>query len=160
MADSAFERALSAEILASEQMRIRVVAATLALLLVLDQLIFLLAHDAVQRLMREPVPTWLPLRLIGPFLAYEIVALIVLRYRVSRGKDMPAVARFANAMVETSLPTVILWEANQYASPAVAFGTWPTMLYFLFIVASTLRLDFVLPAFTGAVAAIGYLGLV
>jgi adenylate cyclase len=70
------------------------------------------------------------------------------------------VARFANAMVETSLPTVILWEANQYASPAVAFGTWPMMLYFLFIVASTLRLDFVLPAFTGAVAAIGYLGLV
>jgi hypothetical protein len=62
--------------------------------------------------MREPVPTWLPLRLIGPFLAYEMVALIVLRYRASRGKDMPAVARFANAMVETSLPTVILWEAK------------------------------------------------
>jgi adenylate cyclase len=160
VADSAFERALSAEIVASEQMRIRVVAATLAVLLILDQLIFLLAHDAIQRLMREPVPAWLPLRVIGPFLAYEIVVLIVLRYRVSRGKDMPAVARFANAMVETSLPTVILWEANQYASPAVAFGTWPMMLYFLFIVASTLRLDFVLPAFTGAVAAIGYLGLV
>jgi adenylate cyclase len=160
VADSAFERALSAEIVASEQMRIRVVAATLAVLLILDQLIFLLAHDAIQRLMREPVPAWLPLRVIGPFLAYEIVVLIVLRYRVSRGKDMPAAARFANAMVETSLPTVILWEANQYASPAVAFGTWPMMLYFLFIVASTLRLDFVLPAFTGAVAAIGYLGLV
>jgi adenylate cyclase len=33
------------------------------------------------------------------------------------------------------------------------------MLYFLFIVASTLRLDFVLPALTGAVAAAGYLGV-
>jgi adenylate cyclase len=157
-ADPAFERALAAEILASEQMRMRVLAATLALVLAVDQLIFLLAHDTVQQLVR--FPTWLPLRLIGPFLAYEIVALIALRYRVSRDKDMPALARFANAMVETSLPTVILWEANQYASPAVAFGTWPTMLYFLYIVASTLRLDFVLPAFTGAVAAIGYLGLV
>ena len=41
----------------------------------------------------------------------------------------------------------------------MAFGAWPTLLYFVFIVASTLRLDFVLPAFTGAVAAIGYLGL-
>ena len=33
------------------------------------------------------------------------------------------------------------------------------MLYFIFIVASTLRLDFVLPAFTGIVAAAGYLGV-
>src|SRR5262249_42652511 len=33
------------------------------------------------------------------------------------------------------------------------------MLYFIFIVASTLRLDFMLPAFTGIVAATGYLGI-
>ena len=33
------------------------------------------------------------------------------------------------------------------------------MLYFIFIVASTLQLNFVLPAFTGAVAAAGYLGI-
>jgi adenylate cyclase len=33
------------------------------------------------------------------------------------------------------------------------------MLYFIFIVASTLRLDFMLPAFTGTVAAAGYLGI-
>ena len=33
------------------------------------------------------------------------------------------------------------------------------MLYFIFIVASTLRLDFLLPAFTGIVAAAGYLGI-
>ena len=48
---------------------------------------------------------------------------------------------------------------NQFTSPLVAFGAWPTLLYFVFIVASTLRLDFVLPAFTGAVAAISYLGM-
>jgi hypothetical protein len=36
--------------------------------------------------------------------------------------------------------------ANKLTTPTVAFGTWPTMLYFIFIVASTLRLDFVLPA--------------
>src|SRR5260370_20885877 len=72
---------------------------------------------------------------------------------------MRAAARFANAVIETSLPTVILWWMNQFTSPLVAFGAWPTLLYFVFIVASTLRLDFVLPAFTGAVAAISYLGI-
>ncbi len=159
-ADSAFERALSAEILASEQMRIRVLVAVLALLLVLDQLLFLIAPDTLQQLMRKPIPTWLPVGAIGPFLAYEIVALLVLHYRISRGKDMPAAARFGNVLIETSLLTVILWWANEYASPATAFGAWPSMLYFIFIVASILRLDFALSAFTGAVAAIGYLGVV
>ena len=90
--------------------------------------------------------------------AYEVVALLVLRYRLARGSTFPTAARFANALIETSLPTVILSSANEFTTRAVAFGTWPTMLYFIFIVASTLRLDFLLPAFTGIVAAAGYLG--
>lgn len=159
-ADSAFERALSAEILASEQLRIGVLAAALALLLVLDQLLFLIAPDTLQQLMRKPIPTWLPLRANGPFLAYEIIALLVLHYRVSHGKDMPTAARFGNVLIETSLLTVILWWANEYTNPATAFGAWPSMLYFIFIIASILRLDFALSAFTGAVAAVGYLGVV
>src|SRR5215470_1623851 len=158
-ADPTFERALSAEILASEQIRIRVLAAILGVVLIGDQLLFLLGRDLMKRLLQNAAPTWLPLRMIGPFLAYELVVLIGLRYRISRGKDLPRVLRFANVMIETSLPTVIIWSANQYTSPAVAFGTWPSMLYFMFIVASTLRLDFVLPALTGAVAAAGYLGV-
>src|ERR1700761_7357669 len=43
MENSAFEHALSAEIVASEQMRLRVLAAALAILLLLDQLLFLTA---------------------------------------------------------------------------------------------------------------------
>jgi adenylate cyclase len=156
--DSPFERALSAEITASEQLRMRVLAATLAILLVADQLLFLLARELVEQFTQKPLPAWLPAQIIGPFLAYEIVALLVLRYRLARGSTFPAAARFANALIETSLPTVSLWWVNKFTTPAVAFSTWPTMLYFIFIVASTLRLDFVLPAFTGIVAAAGYLG--
>ena len=157
--DSAFERALSAEIAASELLRIRVLAITLAVLLVAEQLLFLFARDLVEQFTQKPLPAWLPAEIIGPFLAYEVVALLVLRYRLARGSTFPTAARFANALIETSLPTVILSSANEFTTPAVAFGTWPTMLYFIFIVASTLRLDFVLPAFTGIVAAAGYLGI-
>jgi adenylate cyclase len=157
--DSPFERALSAEIAGSELLRMRVVATTLAVLLVADQILFLFAHHLVEQATQKPLPVWLPTRVIGPFLAYEIVALIVLRYRLARGITFPTAARFANALIETSLPTVILWWVNKFTNPAVAFGTWPTMLYFIFIVASTLRLGFVLPAFTGVVAAAGYLGI-
>src|SRR5262249_60034060 len=64
--------------------------------------------------------------------------------------------RFVNAAIETSLPSVLLWTISRYWGPVAALGAWPSMLYFVFIVASTLRLDFALPAFTGAVAAVGY----
>jgi adenylate cyclase len=144
----AFDRALSVEIAASEQIRMRVLAGTLAILFLGDQLLFLFARETLEQFAGRLLPTWLPLKVFGPFLAYEILALVVLRYRRGRGKSMPTAARFANAVIETSLPTVILWWMNQFTSPLVAFGAWPTLLYFVFIVASTLRLDFVLPAFT------------
>ncbi|MGH7123073.1 MAG: adenylate/guanylate cyclase domain-containing protein [Stellaceae bacterium] len=158
-ADPAFERALAAENTASEPMRMRLLAVVLALYLVFDELLFLFGQDFLRSVLREPVPAWLPLSVVGPFLAYEILMLIILRARSSRGLEPPPVARFSNVLIETSLPTVILLTANWYASPAAAFGTWPSMLYFLFIVASTLRLDFVLPALTGAVAASEYVAL-
>jgi adenylate cyclase len=44
--------------------------------------------------------------------------------------------------------------AGYLSAPAIIFGTWPALLYFLFIILSTLRLDFALSAFTGAVAAV------
>jgi adenylate cyclase len=158
--DLTFERALSREIALSELMRMRVVAVTLAILLIADQLIFLFARGVIEQFIQKPLPSWLPLWVVGPFLAYETVALLFLRYRLARGRSFPTIARYGNAIVETSLPTVILWKITQFASPEIAFGAWPAMLYFVFIVASTLRLNFLLPAFTGAVAAAGYLGLV
>jgi adenylate cyclase len=153
----AFDRALSVEIAASEQIRMRVLAGTLAILLLADQLLFLFARETLEQFTGRLLPTWLPLKVFGPFLAYEILALVVLHYRRARGKSMPTAARFANAVIEISLPTVILWWMNQFTSPLVTFAAWPTLLYFVFIVASTLRLDFVLPAFTGAVAAISWI---
>ena len=78
----AFHHALSAEIAASEQIRMRVLAATLAILLLVDQLLFLFARETLEQFAGGALPTWLPLRVFGPFLAYEIVALVVLRYRL------------------------------------------------------------------------------
>src|SRR5262249_21132698 len=75
--DPVFERALSAEIAASELFRVRVLAATLAVLLVAEQLLFLFARDLVEQFTQKPLPAWLPAQIIGPFLAYEIVALLV-----------------------------------------------------------------------------------
>jgi adenylate cyclase len=157
--DPVFEHALGGEIAASEEIRMRVLAVTLAVLLFVDELVFLFARDTIAHYAGRSLPVWLPIRVGGPFLAYEILALSVIHYRRARGKGIPTFARFANSTIETSLPTVILWKMTAFFDPAVAFGAWPTLLYFVYIVASTLRLDFTLPAFTGSVAAASYLGL-
>ena len=59
-----------------------------------------------------------------------------------------------NAFVETSFPTVLLYLLAGYLFAPAVFGTWTALLYFLFIILSTLRLNFALSAFTGAVAAV------
>ena len=53
---SAFERALSAEIAASELLRVRVLAAALAVLLVAEQLLFLFARNLVEQVTEKPLP--------------------------------------------------------------------------------------------------------
>ncbi len=158
--ESSFERALSAEIMASEELRTRVLATVLGVLLVVQMLILLFADELVTQFVRIPLPVWLPLAVVGPFLAYETAVTSVLRYRRRRGLGMPAAARFGNATIETSLPTVILWVASRYIDPALVLGGWPAMLYFVYIVAATLRLNFALPAYTGAVAAVSYLAVI
>ncbi|MBV8534743.1 MAG: adenylate/guanylate cyclase domain-containing protein [Alphaproteobacteria bacterium] len=154
-----FEKALKAEIAESEWLRIAVLAAALAAVLAADMVLFAHPPAALSAIVKAPLAWWLPTVVIGPFLAYELAALALLTYRRRMGLGMPVVARFANAIIETSLPTVIIWVINHYAGPDAAFGSWSSLLYFVFIVASTLRLDFVLPMFTGVVAAAGYYGL-
>jgi adenylate cyclase len=138
----------------------RVLAATLAIILIADQLLFLNVPDILEQYAQKPISVWLPLRAIGPFLLYELIALRALDGRIARGKDLPRFIRIVNVAVETSMPTVLLWIAVRYTSPAIAFSLWPSMLYYIFIVGSVLRLDFALSALTGAVAACGYMALV
>src|SRR5579863_4981351 len=155
----AFQKALAAEITASEWLRIAVLAAVLAVVLVADMALFADPPAALAAVVHGPLFWWLPTVVIGPFFVYELGALALLSYRRAHGRGMPVAARFANAIIETSLPTVIIWAINHYAGHEAAFGSWSSLLYFVFIVASTLRLDFVLPMFTGIVAAAGYFGL-
>ena len=97
---------------------------------------------------------WEPLAGVGPFALYEFIVLFVLRWRASHDRDFPRYARFANAFIETSLPSVVIFVLSQHMEPTTVFSFWPPMLYFVFIVLSTLRLDFWLSLWTGAVAAV------
>ena len=155
-----FADALRREIIRSEQQRMRALAIILAALLVITLVVANVFVEYSQRMFERDVPGWLPLVAIGPFLLYELFSLTILRYRAARDRDFPRVTRFVNALIETSLPSSIIITLSHYMDPVLVFSFWPPLLYFLFILLSTLRLDFWLSAWTGAVAALQQVALV
>lgn len=155
-----FSDALRREIIRSEQQRMRALAIILAALLVITLVVANVFVEYSQRMFERDVPGWLPLVAIGPFLLYELFSLTILRYRAARDRDFPRVTRFVNALIETSLPSSIIITLSHYMDPVLVFSFWPPLLYFLFILLSTLRLDFWLSAWTGAVAALQQVSLV
>ena len=151
--------ALRREILRSEQRRMQAVAIILGALLVATVTVTALLPDLTHRLFEGGISPLMPLRAIGPFVAYEVIALTFLRWRIAQDRDFPRYGRFANALIETTLPSVIIYRLAEHMEAAQVFGFWPPLLYFIFIVLSTLRLDFWLSLWTGVVAAVQQLVL-
>jgi adenylate cyclase len=150
---------LRREIMRSEIQRVRMLAIVLTSLLVVTLIVANFFPEFTRRMFRGGIAGWVPLAGIGPFVLYEWVALFVLRRRAAQDKDFPRIGRFANALIETSLPSVIIFELSHQMDMPTVLGYWPPMLYFVFILLSTLRLDFWLSVWTGAVAAVQLLAL-
>src|SRR5262249_60813910 len=91
------------------------------------------------------------------FVSFEASVLALITRQIKRGGDVPQLRRYIGAFVETSLPSVVIAThmSNMGAVQALAFVG--PLLYFVFIILSTLRLDFWLSAFTGFVAGAGLL---
>ncbi len=131
----------------------RVVAIVLVLVLCVTSIGLQVLPELRQSMFADGIAWWMPFAAIGPFILFELAALTLLRFRIARDRDFPQPARFANALIETSLPGVIIFVLARHMAPELVFGFWPPMLFFVFIVLSTLRLDFWLSLWTGFVAA-------
>lgn len=151
---NSFEDALRREIMRSELQRMKALAVILAFLLAFMMCIATFLNDWTRRLFEGGLEPWMPLAVVGPFVVYEIGAVGLLSWRMARDLDFPRFARFGNALVETSLPGVLIYAMAGRMDPQMVFGFWPPLLYFIFVLLSTLRLDFWLSLWTGSVAAI------
>jgi len=152
--ETTFQLLLNREILVSERRRMLILAALLAFILALILSAVTFAPGLVRSIYHDRLPTRAALIAFSAFIAYELLAAALLTILLRRGRNFPVVGRYMNALIETSFPTVLLYLLAGYLSAPVIFGTWPALLYFLFIILSTLRLSFALSAFTGAVAAV------
>jgi adenylate cyclase len=153
--DRTFDELLTHEVMTSERRRVLSLAGLLtAIFAFIIMLIALAPHSVLAAIFRAGVPTYVPFIIFPPFILYELVVAGVVTVLDRRGQRLPTVGRYANATIETSFPTLGVYVLSLYVDPRAAFSSWLTLLYFLFIILSTLRLDFKLSVYTGALAAI------
>jgi adenylate cyclase len=155
----AFERRLAREILVAERFR--------ATLLAVVPTVGMLAFLAVSSAYPDTVTTLLQGKFdrlpVGLFLCavagFEFHVLYATEKMLRDGARPSALRRYGYAFVETSLPTLVIFYYATFLGPVQALLMPSSFVYFLFILLSTLRLDFALSAFTGLVAAFEYAGV-
>jgi len=149
-----FRHALRQQILQTEVVRVTgVIVVTLGLALT-SSVLYFVSPAEVERIWHGrlyPVYIW---ALIGPFIAFEFAIIYLIKRRIALDQDIPVLRRYLSTLVETSLPTLLLAVHIDNMGATEALGFAAPLVYFLFIVLSTLRLDFWLPVFTGLVAAV------
>jgi serine phosphatase RsbU (regulator of sigma subunit) len=105
------------------------------------------------------------LRIQGLVLAfaigYESLRLWVVKRALRQERDISPLIWMFNILVETQLPTiaVLLLIRSGFMEPYQALVAPAMLLYFLFIILSTLRLSATLSFLTGLMSALGYLGV-
>jgi adenylate cyclase len=148
--DLGFEERLTREILQSERTRMLILAGLSGSLVV---------TFPVYALRSGIFGTAWALQVVAVFVclaSYELAIRQVVGRRLEQGKTLPRRLRFLNAFVETSVPSILILLGSRQVDPVYPLESAAAYMYPVFIVLSTLRLDFRLSVFTGCVAAVEY----
>ena len=149
-----FEHALMREVLASELLRVKALIITTAILVVVVAATYYLEEDAVERLWQGGMRPIYIYEILLPFILFELWVYSAIRRHMEKDRDLPIYRRYLGVLIETSMPTIALVLHIQNMGTIKALGFVAPLAYCIFIVLSTLRLDFWLSAFTGLVAAV------
>ena len=150
---SGFRDALTREILLTERLRIKAVILTASLLTASFTVLHFVAPWVLERISHGRFDITPQLAVFVPFVLFEFGVLYLLSRRLAMHRDVPTLRRYISALIETSMPTFVLYLHMNWMGSTQALGYAAPLSYFLFIVLSTLRLDFWLSTFTGFVAA-------
>jgi adenylate cyclase len=150
---------LTEAMLRTELVRIRVLIVATSALVIALYVMFTWVSQALPRLWHGSLQPNVLYVIMIPFILFELAAHVEVKRQLKRGGDIPVLRRYLGVLVETSVPTVALAVHIDNMGPQLALGFVVPLSYFIFIILSTLRLDFTLSAFTGAVAALELLGM-
>jgi adenylate cyclase len=149
-----FEHALMREVMRTELIRIKALIATAVVLGTALGTVYLLDLGAVQNFWHGRLKPQHFLIVLVPFVLFELWVYSAISRYLKLDRDVPAFRRYIGAFIETSIPTVALALHMESMGRNDALGYVVPLAYFIFIILSTLRLDFWLSAFTGLVASV------
>ena len=149
-----FRHALTREVMRTELIRIKALIATTSLLAIILWTVYFFAPEAVSRVWHGNLRPAYLYAIIVPFILFELWVHAVISRHLRLDRDIPVIRRYIGALIETSMPTVALALHINSMGEVAALGFVTPMTYFIFIILSTLRLDFWLSTFTGVVAAV------
>jgi len=136
-----------------------ILAGLLAALIAFYGLAYALSRDNYLLRFLTPAVFLYIFAVIALLLCYELAIRHLIGGWLHRGKAVPGALRYLNAFVETSVPSILIYLVSREINPLYVLQSPLSVLYAVFIVLSTLRLDFRLSVFTGLVAALEYVAL-
>ena len=154
-----FEDHLAREIIHSERMRMAILATLLGVLLVFFGLMYALFRADYQQMFGRPRAFLHAGSIFALLLCYELGIRHLIGRWLREGRAVPGALRYLNALVETSVPSILIVVVAREINPVYVLQSAASLFYGVFIVLSTLRLDFRLCVFTGLVAAVEYVAL-
>jgi adenylate cyclase len=149
-----FEHMFMREVLREELVRVRALIIVAIVILFIVVLTHALFPDVVQRVWRNGVNPNSIYVILMVFVLFELFVYRTIRHHLKLDRDLPVYRRYIGALIETSMPTLLLSLQVESMGPVRALGFVMPLVYFIFVILSTLRLDFWLSTFTGFVAAV------
>jgi adenylate cyclase len=148
-----FEHALTREVMRTELLRVKVLIITACIIMLLLVAIDIFEPELEYRVWQGRVNPLYAQALLAAFVVSEVWVHSIITRHLKLDHDVPVIRRYVSAFIETSLPTAVLIMQVEAMGPVKALGFVTPLVYSIFIILSTLRLNFWLSAFTGLVAA-------
>ena len=157
--DQGFEGQLRRAIIESEQRRVLIVGGVLVAMLAILLTFSALAPDLFQGMFHGAVRREYAAALLVAFASFEFAVAWHLGRAREQDRDLIRPLLYGHTFLELSVITLVFLYEFRVFPPIVAL-CMPTLFgYFLFIILSTLRLDFWLSLFSGLVAGVEYLAM-
>jgi adenylate cyclase len=148
-----FEHMLMREVMRTELVRVRALITVALCIMVIVFVVHTFFPNIVHEVWRGINPNAI-YRVLIIFTLFELWVHTAISGHLKNDDDMNVYRRYLGAFIEISVPSYLLFLQIEAMGPVRALGFVMPMVYFIFIILSTLRLDFWLSAFTGLVAAV------
>ncbi len=153
------DREIETVIMRSDRLRSVIMGSMFLLLDAFLLILVIFFPGALQHITGNYYKPVVPLIAVFLFGIYEFGYRFLIGVFAKNGLKFPIPPRFANAFVELTFPTMVLYIISMNYSPSVALSTPILMAYMLIIMLSVLRLDPILSFVSGLFGAIQYLFL-